>query len=199
VAPPTPDVERGPARAYGGGKAREPGSAQPIACDNPTPRSRRRESALIGGARLSVLLGGPGRVEESWAGDRLSYVDNRTKKPVLMKKIALITILGLSTFALSARAQLFGVSIGRHGVSVGIGVPAYCPPPAVVYTAPPAYYPPVSYYAPPTYYAAPPYYPAAPAVVYSAPPCYSYGPRVVVGAYGYDHSRHGSRGGYWHR
>jgi hypothetical protein len=121
-----------------------------------------------------------------------------------MKKIILIALLGLATFTLSAQAQILGISVGRRGVSLGVGAPVYYAPPAVVYSAPPTYYAPqASYYAPPAYYASPVYY-GSPAVVYGSPGCYSYGPTVVIGGYGgryggYRHYGYGWHGGGWHR
>ncbi len=54
----------------------------------------------------------------------------------------------------------------HSGVSIGIGLPLYAPPP--VYYAPP---PPVYYAPPPAYYGPPPVvYQAPPRVVYAAPP-----------------------------
>ena len=63
---------------------------------------------------------------------------------------------------------------GWHsGVSIGIGLPLYAPPP--VYYAPP---PPVYYGPPPVVYAAPPpgYYAPPPRVVYAAPPARAWVP-----------------------
>ena len=59
----------------------------------------------------------------------------------------------------------------HSGVSIGIGIPLYAPPP-VYYAPPPAYYgPPPAYYGPP-----PAYYAPQPRVVYSAPPARSWVP-----------------------
>jgi len=62
---------------------------------------------------------------------------------------------------------------GWHpGVSIGIGVPLYAPPP--VYYAPP---PPVYYAPPPAYYGPPPVvYEARPRAVYAAPPARNWVP-----------------------
>lgn len=125
-----------------------------------------------------------------------------------MKKLTLLTVVGLSALAYSAQAQFLGINIGRCGVSVGLGIPV-CAAPAPVVCAPPpvVYAPPPVVYAPPVAYApAPVYYAPAP-VVYPAPaPYYAYGPTVVVGgAYRgwaggyYGRGGYGYRGGHWHR
>lgn len=60
----------------------------------------------------------------------------------------------------------------HSGVSIGIGVPLYAPPP--VYYAPP---PPVYYAPPPAYYGPPPVvYEAPPRTVYAAPPARAWVP-----------------------
>ena len=120
----------------------------------------------------------------------------------IMRKLILVTVIGSSMLALSAQAQFLGISIGRCGVSLGIGLPVVCAAPApVVYSAPPVVYaPPVTYAPAPVVYAPAP-------VVYAAPaPYYAYGPRVVVGGgyrgWGggyYGRGYYGYRGGYWHR
>ena len=119
--------------------------------------------------------------------------ESQNNQPIYdMKKILFLSLIGLSTFAASANAQILGISIGRHGVGVGVGVPLYTAPPAVVYTPPPA-----PYYAPQAYYPAPTPYCPAPTVVYSAP-------SVVIGAYPawhgyYRYHGYGWRHGGWHR
>ncbi len=106
-----------------------------------------------------------------------------------MKKIVLVTLIALAGFAVSAKAQVLGVSVGPRGFAVGVGAPV-CAAPPVVYSAPPA----VVYSTPPAYY--------APPVVYPAAPCYTYGPTVVIGGYGwhggYRYHGYGWHHGGWH-
>jgi hypothetical protein len=121
---------------------------------------------------------------------------------MIMKKLILVAVIGLSSLAISAQAQFFGLSVGGPGAgfSVGIGGPVYAAP-AVVPAPAVAYAPPVAYADPPVAYGA---------------PCYGYGPGVVIGGcyrggwYGhypyyrgcggyYGRGWGGYHGGYWHR
>jgi hypothetical protein len=127
-----------------------------------------------------------------------------------MKKITLLVGIGLLAAACSAQAQYFGVSIGHHGVSVGVGASVCSVPPAVVSAPAPVYYPAPApgYYSTPVYTAPQPYY-TQPPVVYTPPPVcapapvyapgyYGYGPSVVIGG-GYGGWHHGYRGHWEHR
>jgi hypothetical protein len=70
----------------------------------------------------------------------------------------------------------------HSGVSIGIGLPLYAPPPVYYAPPPPVYYgpPPVVYGAPPpaygVYRAPPPVYYAPPRTVYAAPPARAWVP-----------------------
>lgn len=79
-------------------------------------------------------------------------------------------------------------------IGVGVGLPAYCPPPVVycpppvVYTPPPVYVPPAPVYAPPAapvYYTPAPVYTPPPAPVYYAPPTVYVQPQVYYQPYYY--------------
>src|SRR5262249_6796648 len=117
--------------------------------------------------------------------------------------LTLFVGIGLLAAACTAQAQYLGVSIGHHGVSVGIGAPVCAAPSAVISAPAPVYYSAPSYAVVPQTYCAPPavaYTPApvcAPAPVY-VPGYYSYRPAVVIGG-GYGGWQHGYRGRWEHR
>ncbi len=48
-----------------------------------------------------------------------------------MKKIVLVTLIALAGFAVSAKAQVLGVSVGPRGFAVGVGAPVCAAPPVV--------------------------------------------------------------------
>ena len=69
---------------------------------------------------------------------------------VVMKK-KFFVVVALFALVAASQAQIFGVSVGHRGVSVGVGlgVPVYSPPVVyaprpVVYSPPPVYSPPAS-------------------------------------------------------
>ena len=127
---------------------------------------------------------------------------------MIMKKLILVAVIGLTSLAFSAKAQFLGFSIGGPcgGFSLGVGgpvcaAPAVCPAPVVGYAPYAPYYPPVAYGAP--YYG----YGYAPGVVVGGGyrggwygGYRGYGYRSYGGYYGHGGGGYhgGYRGGYWH-